>query len=181
MEQELPTTAAVAAPTPAPAPAPHTEECADLKNIQYKTMLYNKTILTNRSNSEECISDLDKFLETEIQTNSNEQNWNKLNKTNKLKKLLEFADRVAKDRNYDAEDKRSLVTFFRSCLDNKRLQRVKEVIYDAKTGTIKDIPVLVYNKSSRHFTLRNLDKHTSTLKALSKPLVITGLKDIKEV
>lgn len=151
-----------------------TEECADLKNIQYKTLLFNKTVLNNHSNSKENINDLDKFLESEINSNSSEKNWNKLNKTVKLQKLLDYAEQVAKKNNYDNEDKQSLINFFKSCLDNKRLQKVKEVVYDTKSGMVKDVPFLLYNKSNRHFTLRNVaDKHhSSTLKALSKPLQV---------
>jgi hypothetical protein len=44
---------------------------------------------------------------------------------------------------------------------------VKEVIYDKNTGLIKNIPGLLYNKSSNHFTLKNVDnRHVSTAKSL---------------
>jgi len=51
-------------------------------------------------------------------------------------------------------------------LDRKKLQRVKDVIYDKETGTVKDIPGLVYTKGTKHFTLKNIDKRISTLKSL---------------
>jgi len=158
----------------------NTEECIDLKNIQYKTMFYHNTILPSHINSSDSISNLDKFLESEIkQSNSSEQNWNKLNKTMKLKKLLDYADTISKERNYDNNEKQTLILFFRSCLDSKRLQSIKQVSYDPKTGNIKDVPVLLYNKTNRHFTLRNIDKqHHSTLKLINKPL--TKTLDIKD-
>ena len=56
----------------------------------------------------------------------------------------------------------------KDCLDRKRLQRVKDVIYDKTTGTIKDIPSLVYNKASKNYTLKNETKRVSTLKSLAQ-------------
>lgn len=156
------------------------EECADLKNIQYKTMINNRTVLPNTSNKNDTMSNLDMFLESELTTNLNEQNWNKLNKTKKLEKLLVYADVISKKDNYDEEEKKKLISFFRSCLDNKRLQKVKDVVYDAKTGTVKDIPTFVYTKSHRHFTLKNIDKHTSTLKNVLKPLIIKEIQILDE-
>ena len=60
-----------------------------------------------------------------------------------------------------------LIVFFRDCLDKKKLQRVKDIIYNKDTGEIKDIPALFYNKPSNHFTLKNIDKRVSTLKGLT--------------
>ena len=72
-------------------PAPEiikTEECIELKNIKYKTMLLNgnPSYETKFSNN---MSNLEKFLEDEKNNNINEP-WCKLNKTVKTKKLLEF-------------------------------------------------------------------------------------------
>ena len=55
----------------------------------------------------------------------------------------------------------------KDCLDRKKLQRVKDVIYDKTEGVIKEIPALSYTKSSKHFTLKNLEKRVSTLKSLA--------------
>ena len=52
-------------------------------------------------------------------------------------------------------------------LDKKKLQRVKDVIYDKVVGIIKDIPALSYTKQTKHFTLKNIDKRVSTLKSLT--------------
>ena len=35
------------------------------------------------------------------------------------------------------------------------------------TGIIKDIPALLYTKSKKHFTIKNVDKRISTLKSLA--------------
>jgi hypothetical protein len=140
-------------------------ECQELKNIKYKTMLLNGISITETKSSND-LSNLDKFLEHEMIHNSNEP-WCKLNKTVKIKKLMEFIDIYKVDKNLDEIECNLLVLFLKDCLDKKKLLRVKDVIYDKTAGTIKEIPALFYIKSTKHFTLKNMDKRVSTLKSLS--------------
>jgi hypothetical protein len=67
-----------------------TEECIELKNIKYKTMLLNGNPLYETKSSDN-LSNLEKFLEDEKNNNNNEP-WCKLNKTVKTKKLIEFVE-----------------------------------------------------------------------------------------
>jgi hypothetical protein len=55
----------------------------------------------------------------------------------------------------------------KDCIDRKKLQRVKDVVYDKTNGSIKEIPALSYTKANKHFTLKNIDKRVSTLKSLA--------------
>ena len=59
-----------------------------------------------------------------------------------------------------------MIAFFKDCLDRKKFQRVKDVIYDKTSGLIKEIPALSYTKATKHFTLKNIDKRVSTQKSL---------------
>lgn len=138
------------------------EQCVELKNIKYKTMLLNGNPMKETKSSEN-LSSLDKFLEDEKVTNQNES-WCKLNKTIKTKKLIEYADTY---KDIDDEEKSLLITFFKESLERKKLQRVKDVIYDKVNGQIKEIPALTYIKASKHFTLKNMDKRVSTMKSLT--------------
>jgi len=140
-------------------------ECQELKNIKYKTMLLNgaPTIETKSSND---LSNLDKFLETEKNNNSNEP-WCKLNKTIKTKKLIDYVETYCKDNKLNSDEFKNLTSFLKDCLDKKKLSRVKDVIYDKDSGIVKEIPALVYTKTNKHFTLKNIDKRVSTLKSLS--------------
>lgn len=138
------------------------EQCVELKNIKYKTMLLNGNPMKETKSSEN-LSSLDKFLEDEKTTNQNEP-WCKLNKTIKTKKLIEYADTY---KDIDDEEKSLLITFFKESLERKKLQRVKDVIYDKVNGQIKEIPALTYIKASKHFTLKNMDKRVSTMKSLT--------------
>ena len=150
------------------------QECNELKNIKYKTMLLNGNPLHETKSSQD-LSNLEKFLEDEKNNNSNEP-WCKLNKTIKTKKLIEFVDVYKTEKKLDEIECISLTAFLKDCLDKKKLQRVKDVIYDKTNGTVKEIPALHYIKSNKHFTLKNIDKRVSTLKSLAPK---KGNKSIK--
>jgi len=140
-------------------------DCQELKNIKYKTMLLNGAPLQETKSSND-LSNLDKFLENEKQNNSNEP-WCKLNKTIKTKKLIDFVEIYSKEKNLSADESKALLAFLKDCLDKKKLARVKDVVYDKDTGTVKEIPALTYVKTTKHFTLKNIDKRVSTLKSLA--------------
>ena len=140
------------------------EECIELKNIKYKTMLLNGNPIVETKSSNN-LSNLDKFLEDE-KNNSKNEPWSKLNKTIKTQKILSYVENYKNEKKLSEEEEKLLTAFLKDCLDKKRLTRVKDVIYDKITGNIKEIPGLFYNKSNKHFTLKNLDKRVSTLKSL---------------
>lgn len=141
------------------------DECVELKNIKYKTMLLSGTPLKETKNTNNLLN-LDKFLEDEKNFNKGEP-WCKLDKTEKIKKIMEFTEKYKKDNNLDDEEAKLLVFFLKDSIDRKKLQRVKDVVYDKTSGLIKDIPSLVYTKTNKHFTLKNVDKRVSTIKSLT--------------
>jgi hypothetical protein len=141
------------------------EECHELKNIKYKTMLLNGAPLHETKSSND-MSNLDKFLESEKNYNTNEP-WCKLNKTIKTQKLFDFIEIYSQETKLNEEEIHLLTIFLKDCLDKKKLSRVKDVIYDKVTGNIKLIPALTYSKTTKHFTLKNIDKRVSTLKSLA--------------
>ncbi len=143
----------------------NTEECIELKNIKYKTMLLNGNPIKETKSSND-LSNLELFLENEKNNNINEP-WCKLDKTIKTKKLLDYVETYKNENELDQEEEKLLVNFLKDCLDRKKLHRVKDVVYDKNTGNVKDIPALSYNKSSKHFTLKNMEKRISTLKSLA--------------
>lgn len=139
--------------------------CNELKTLKYKSMVLNG-IPWPETKASSDMANLDKFLENEKITNSNEP-WSKLDKTAKIKKLFFFADNYKKENNLSDEEYNNLITFFKECLDKKKLQRVKDVIYNKEIGQIIEIPGLFYNKNNSHYTLKNLDKRISTVKSLT--------------
>lgn len=151
-------------PPLSPSKSSKTDECITLKNIKYKTMLMNGKQI-QETKSEDNLNSLDKFLENEKKVNVNEP-WCKLNKAEKIKKLNVFAQSYKKDNNLSEEEFKLLINFLKETVDRKKLNKAKDVIWDKTTGNIKDIPCLVYIKTTRHFTLKNIDKRVSTLKSL---------------
>lgn len=141
------------------------EECIELKNIKYKTMLIKGGPIHETKSSND-MNNLELFLENEKNNNSNEP-WCKLNKTIKTKKILNYVETYKNEKNLDFMEENMLISFLKDCLDKKKLLRVKDVIYDKETGIIKDIPALSYAKNTKHFTLKNIDKRVSTLKSLT--------------
>jgi len=152
------------------------EECQELKNIKYQTMLLNSNskIVSTKKNSK----NLDDFLQKEKAQNKSKP-WSKLGRSTKLKKLDDFVARFAIEKNINGEEKKQLHTYLNTSLDRKKLQRVKDVNYDVKTGRIKAIPGLTYNNKKHKFTLRRVDKKKSTLKGLA-PKRKKDKIDIKE-
>ena len=142
------------------------EECLELKNIKYKTMLL-KGVPIKETKSSNNLLNLENFLENEKNNNKNEP-WCKLNKTIKIQKLIDFVELYKTENKLNEEEENILILFFKDCLERKKLQRVKDVIYDKEKGIVKNIPALHYTKSTKHFTLKNIDKRVSTSKSLSK-------------
>ncbi len=141
-------------------------DCQELKNIKYKTMLLNGAPLPETKSSND-LSNLDKFLENEKNNNVNEP-WCKLNKTVKTKKMQDYVEKYKQENNLSDKETDLLLSFLKDCLDRKKLQRVKDVIYDKENGFVKEIPSLCYIKTTKHFTLKNVDnKRVSTLKSLA--------------
>ena len=140
-------------------------ECNELKTIKYKSMLANGIAWPEKKNASD-LTNLDKFLENEKISNSNEP-WSKLDKTGKLKKFIAYAENYKTENSLSQEEYNKLIVFFKDCLDKKRLQRVKDVVYDKDSGIIKEIPALHFNKPTTHFTLKNIDKRVSTTRSLA--------------
>jgi hypothetical protein len=124
---------------------------------------------------------VDQLLEMEKQHNKNEQ-WNKLDKTVKIQKLHQFAEKYGKDNNLPIKDIKSLKSFFITSLENNKLQKTKDVVYDNCSHEITSIPGLHFNQISRSFTLKIIDsKRVSTLKSLTPKRITEKNKDDSEV
>ena len=139
-------------------------DCVELRNIKYKSMLLKKTSpkQVTRHNL-----NIDDFLEKE-RTQNKEDQWVKLDKTMKMKKVSAFVETYASENVLCVKDKIALSEFLTCSLDQKKLFKTKEVLYDKVTGTIKSIPCLVYCPTSvKKFTLKRCEKRQSTLKSLA--------------
>lgn len=135
----------------------HEQECAELKNIQYKTMLLNGKTISSGDSANQNLINIESILDKEMDREQKEP-WNRLDKTTKVQKLLIYIDVISEREKLGKTEKIALRNQIISYLDKKLLQRNKDVIYDKDTGVISDIPALEYITTSRKFTLKRASK-----------------------
>ena len=162
------------------------DECVELKNIKYKSMMMNgmnnnmtnqQTLLSNNNN----ISKLEKFLESEKSNNKIEQ-WAKLDIPAKIQRFILFAENYKTENNLSEDEKDKLIIFLKDCLLRKKLQKAKEIVYDKTTGEIKEILGLSINKTTNNFTIRNIsNKSVSSLKMLTPKKKTNTMKNIDSI
>ena len=134
------------------------DDCVDLKNIKYQTMLLNSN---SKIDSDKVNTPNVEDLLSKENTENKKKPWSKLGSTEQYKKLEQYILTIKpKSRQKD------LKTFLFKSLKNKKMQRTKDVVYDANKGIIKSIPGLKFDTTKKRFTLKRIDKKNSTLKGL---------------
>lgn len=128
------------------------EECMELRNIKYKTMLLNgnKKNLTSVINE---ASNLDLLLEEESESNKKEA-WNKLDKSEKMNKINNYIHKLIQEHKLSNLESESLKEYLSQNIDKKNLLKNKDVVYSKETGILECIPNLQFNNSTRKFTLK---------------------------
>ncbi len=140
------------------------DECIELKNIKYKSMLLNG--VQKETEVKNNLFDIEKVLEKEMQSTQKNIPWTKLEKATKLKKLVDFSESYGKKNNLSEVEISKLKTVLKESIDRKHLQRIKDVNYDKETCTIIDIPLLTFNENTRKFIVRRNEKKQNTLKSV---------------
>jgi hypothetical protein len=140
-------------------------ECQELKNIQYKTMLLNHGNKKSISSITKDVANLDLLLEEETKLNKKES-WNKLDKSIKLDKINEYIKILISKYKLGVDEITTLKDFVLTNLNKKNLCKNKDVIYIKETGVLENIPNLQFSNNTRKFTLKKSPQHVSTAKAL---------------
>ena len=146
-------------------PAAPPQEDQALKNINYKNMLLTgnygmlKPDVVTHPN-------IDNILENEKNSNKSDP-WNKLDKSAKVVKMKEYATRYGKEQDCNDTEINGLYRFLLANLEQKKLLRAKDVVYDKVTGIVTSIPCLIYHAGLKKFTLKRCEKRQSTLKSLA--------------
>lgn len=110
-----------------------------------------------------------------------DEQWRKLTKSSKLLKLQSFAEEYKNNNDLSTEEYEIMFDFLKDALEKKKLQRIKDIIYDKQTGIIKEIPGLVFVKQKKHFTFRIVnEKRVSTLKSLGPKKSSKNKNDLKD-
>ena len=98
------------------------EECHELKNIKYKTMLLTGKNNDLASSVSEDMNTLDIFLEKEKFLNTKDA-WNKLDKCIKMDKINEYIKTLKGKHDLDHHEIKSLKDYLIGCIDKKTLSR----------------------------------------------------------
>tara|TARA_B100001093_G_scaffold286537_1_gene273711 strand:+ start:11754 stop:12284 length:531 start_codon:yes stop_codon:yes gene_type:complete len=138
------------------------DDCIELKNIKYQTMLINNN--TNKIKSP-TLSNIENFLDKE-RSHNNLQQWSKLSIMTKKKKLKLFTEIFSEKNKLSSSDKDKLYKYLIKSLEQKKLQKIKDVTYDISKGEIINIPILLYNNNTNKYYLKN-EKRISSLKSLA--------------
>ena len=128
------------------------DECLELRNIKYKTMLLNGS-KKDLSTIVQDVSNLDILLEEESELNKKEA-WNKLDKSEKMNKIHNYINKLVKEYKLNSNEIEGLKEYLSQNIDKKNLLKNKDVIYSKETGILECIPNLQFNNTTRKFTLK---------------------------
>jgi hypothetical protein len=142
------------------------DECLELQNIEYQTMLLNSN--NKIVSTKEDTDNIDHFLDNEMQ-NSYNKPWNKLGNHIKTKIFDDFVETNSIEHKYDDKTKLELRKYLKKCTERKKLLKIKDVIYDKENGVIKSIPTLLFDTVRQRFTLKVVDRKKTSLKSLAPP------------
>jgi hypothetical protein len=98
------------------------------------------------------LSSLDEIVQLNDKQNQH-LTWNKLNKSLKLKRMIEFATEFSMREALSDEQTEQLKTMLRDKLDKKCLHRAHDVKYNSEEQKIISIPGLIY--THQKYTLRS--------------------------
>ena len=145
------------------------EKCQELANIEYQNMLVSGNFKTNNNDNKndiETIFNIEEFLEKEKNLES-KLPWNKLNKMKKYEKICIYINKLSEDKDISDKNKKDILSIIKIALNKKKLQRVKEVVYNKETGIIKNIPSIEYDSKEKKLSFNLNEKKQSTLKSLA--------------
>tara|TARA_B100000902_G_C27212489_1_gene865166 strand:- start:574 stop:1074 length:501 start_codon:yes stop_codon:yes gene_type:complete len=148
--------------------------CKEYNALKYKTMIMTGTNIEKKITNETNEQEINDFLMNEMIHNK-KQSWNKLSKTEKIKKLNHYISHNLNEKHdLNTTEKQQIKAYVISLLDRKKLIKNSDVNYDEETGEIVEIYALEFNESSRKFTLNNKKPETKktskkTTKKNTKP------------
>merc|ERR1712167_417166 len=96
------------------------EECLELKNIQYQTMLLGGNTKKDNSSVENLIN-FDNYLEKERNANK-KRPWNKLSNASKLKKIELYVIDYSLKHKLTKVIQHEMIHYLQNCLNRKKLQ-----------------------------------------------------------
>ena len=146
------------------------QECKEYNALKYKTMILTGNNIEKKIDNETNEDTINNFLINEMKENK-KQSWNKLSKTEKIKKLNHYINNNLSEK-YDLSEieKSNTKRFILGLLDRKKLTKNNDIEYDSESGNIINIALLLFNTNNRKFTLNKElnQKKTKTIKKKAK-------------
>ena len=96
------------------------------------------------------LNDLNLLLDNEVK--DTKIKWSKLLIIEKIKKINAYIDTVNK---YNDNQKKLLKQYIRLSINRKKLSKDKDIKYNPETGEVEEIYGLIYNETSKKFTISN--------------------------
>ena len=144
------------------------KECKEYNTLKYKTMIMTGQNIDTPIKNETNVADLDSYLMNEMKDNK-KQPWNKLSKTDKIKKIKNYIQNTLHDKyQLNEEERQNSQKYILSLLERKKLIKNSEVDYDEETGTLNHIHAILFNPVNRNFTLNKDFKTKKQSKTVKK-------------
>ena len=120
------------------------------------------------STAEAASLDIDQVLAQEM-TATKGLPWSRLPKIERVQKLNEFCERHTEAEGLDAATSELLSRYLRNALEQRRIHRAKDVVYDKDTGKITAIPGLKYHTKTGRYTLKREEPEKRTQRKKNSP------------
>lgn len=135
-------------------------DCKEYNALNYRTLIHTGTTL--HSNTVETTEEsLANFLNDDMDKNRKGV-WSKLTKTAKIMKLKKYMKDLGESHHLTTEEVTKTTNVIIKMVERKKLSKNNELVYNQENGNIETIPGLVFNQTTRNFTL--LSDKPSTLK-----------------
>ena len=150
--------------------------CKDYNTLKYKTMIATGNNIDKKIENEANEETVHSFLMNEMKEHK-KQPWNKLTKTDKLKKINHYIQTMIKNEyNLSPIECKQTQKFMISLIDRKKLVKNSDLIYNEQSGYIEKIHIILFNSNTRKFTL-NKDFNSS----IKKKNNIQKTKTVKKI
>ncbi len=150
--------------------------CKEYNSLKYRTMIMtgNNIEIPIQNNVNE--DKLNNFLVQEAKNNK-KQSWNKLSKTDKIKKINDYMKIIKTEYNLNSEEYDNNLKFLLNLIERRKTNKINEINYDEGTQKIIEIGLVIFNQTNRKFTLnKNLKKNDS----IKKKSTVVKKKTIKK-
>lgn len=150
--------------------------CKEYNSLKYRTMIMTGTNIESNTHNTINEDKLNIFLDQEMKNNK-KQSWNKLSKTEKIKKMNDYMKIIKDKYELDEIEYDNNLKFLLNLIERRKTNKINEINYDESEQKIIEIGLVIFNQTNRKFTLnKNLKKNDS----IKKKTTVIKKKTIKK-